>query len=213
MTSMGTVDWVHRRGGDLAFSERLKFFYHGIRALAATKKRIRQSTKFRHMEFEDIVPPDSSIAMEAMAFCRETSEPFLFNHCLRSYFWARLLDDGSGPVDQEVLFTALMLHDIGMNEGYVLDPSDKYKCFTIVGARIARDLAMRHGWSTKMRSCKSDSYSLLSSSRSIVPFITDTWTAKGKRFVTEGTPCMKYTKTIYYRHFTRSASGPEPGPH
>jgi hypothetical protein len=65
----------------------------------------------------------------------------------------------------------------------------------------------------KMRSCKSDSYSLLSSSRSIVPFITDTWTAKGKRFVTEGTPCMKYTKTIYYRHFTRSASGPEPGPH
>lgn len=149
MTSMGTVDWVDRRGGDLAFSERLKFVYHGVRALAATKKRIRQSVKFRHMEFEDIVPPDSAIAMEAMAFCRETSAPFLFNHCLRSYFWARLLDDGSGPVDQEVLFTALMLHYIGMNEGYVLDPSDKYKCFTIVGARIARDMAIRHGWSEK----------------------------------------------------------------
>jgi hypothetical protein len=149
MTSTGTVDWVHRRGGDLAFSERLKFIYHGVRALAATKKRMRESVKFRHMEFEDIVPPDSPIAMEAMAFCRETSEPFLFNHCIRSYFWARLLDDGSGPVDQEVLFTALMLHDIGMNEGYVLDPSDKYKCFTIVGARIALEMATRHGWSEK----------------------------------------------------------------
>lgn len=142
---LGTLAWLERTHGKLGLRDRLAMLVQGVRARAATRERLKHGTKFRHMEVDDILPPDSAIAREAMAMMSEASPPFLVNHCLRAYFWARLLDDGAKPYDGEALFVALMLHDIGLTDGNRLVGTQE-RCFTIVGARMAEILGARHGW-------------------------------------------------------------------
>ena len=96
-------------------------------------------------EVQEILPPDTSIAREALAIAQDASSPSLFNHCLRAYFWARLLDNDLRSYDDEGVFVACMLHDLGLTERYRLQ-GDQQQCFTIVGARITQELAQRHQW-------------------------------------------------------------------
>nr|WP_298895049.1 HD domain-containing protein [uncultured Altererythrobacter sp.] len=116
-----------------------------MRARAATKQRIKNDVKFRYREVDEILPPDSAIALEALAMCEEFSDPYLLNHCLRAYFWARLLDDGAQAFDDEALFSAIMLHDMGLTDAHRLK-GDEQQCFTVVGARMIQDLARKHLW-------------------------------------------------------------------
>lgn len=146
MAKMGTLSWLERSGGKLAWHERLAMVAQGVRARAAAKQRMKAGTKLRNIEVDAILPPDSAITREAIAICQDASPPYLFNHCLRAYYWARLLDDGCQPLDDEALFTALMLHDLGLTDDHRLI-GDKEQCFTIVGARKAWELAEKHQWS------------------------------------------------------------------
>lgn len=120
----------------------------GVRARAASAKEKRSGRKIRLLEVEDILPPDSAITREAIALAQDLSKPFLFNHCVRSYFWARLLDEDPRSFDDEAVFTAFMLHDLGLTEhggrGAPLG-----QCFTQVGAQKAYELAAKHGWSDR----------------------------------------------------------------
>ena len=159
MAKIGTLEWVEASNGKLGLIEKLTLAAQGVRAKAATLRRIKAGVKVRNIEVEAILPPDTPIAREAMAMCEEVSRPFLFNHCLRSYFWARLLDDGSEPFDDEVLFTALMLHDMGLTDEYRLQDS-KQQCFTIVGAAMADELARKHNWSDKRASIAANAITL-----------------------------------------------------
>lgn len=145
MAKLGTLSWVERTGGKLAWRDRIAIVAHGVRARAEASKRMKSGLKIRNIEVDDILPPDSAISREATAICQDASAPYLFNHCLRAYFWARLLDDGRQAFDDEAVFTALMLHDLGFTDGLRLS-GDREQCFTIVGARKAGELAARHGW-------------------------------------------------------------------
>jgi hypothetical protein len=144
-SSVGTLSWLERTGGKLAWRDRLIFIAQGVQARFAATRRIRAGRRVRNLEIEDILPPDSAIAREAVAMCEDASEPFLFNHCFRSYFWARLLDEAPGQFDDEALFVAFMLHDMGFTERYRL-VGDTQQCFTLPGARLANELAAKHGW-------------------------------------------------------------------
>ena len=148
MGRIGTFEWVEQTGGKLGLADKLTIVAQGVKAKAATNKRMKAGVRIRHKEVEDILPPDSAIAREALAMCEEASAPFLFNHCLRAYFWARLLDDGSQPFDDEATFVALMLHDMGLTDTHHLTGQTQ-QCFTIVGARMADDLAHKYSWSDK----------------------------------------------------------------
>jgi hypothetical protein len=159
MRDVGTLSWLERTGGKLAWRDRLTFLAHGVRAKIEAKKRIRSGIKVRNIEVDEILPPDSTITREAIALCQDASEPFLFNHCLRAYFWARLLDDDRRPFDDEALFTAFMLHDMGITERYRLI-GDAQQCFTIPGARLANELASKHGWSDKRAAIAAESIAL-----------------------------------------------------
>jgi len=145
MAKTGTLDWMEKTHGKLGLGDRLRLIGQGVRARAATRQRLRDNVRFRHMEVDDILPPDSAIAREAMALCGSVSEPFLFNHCMRSWFWARLLDDGREALDTEVLFTGMMLHDLGLTERFALR-GRSMRCFTLPGARMAEELAAKHDW-------------------------------------------------------------------
>ncbi|MBW9267733.1 MAG: HD domain-containing protein [Candidatus Thiodiazotropha sp. (ex. Lucinisca nassula)] len=159
MKKIGTLKWVKASNGKLGLVDRLTLIAQGVKAKADTRRRITSGQKIRNMEVKDILPPDSPTAREAMAMCEEASQPFLFNHCLRSYFWARLLDDVSEPFDDEAVFTALMLHDMGLTDKYRLQDAEQ-QCFTIVGARMADELASKHNWSDKRASIAANAITL-----------------------------------------------------
>lgn len=143
MASFGTLSWIQQTGGRMSLLDRLRMTADAVRARAIRKLR---SPGLSEKRVEDILPPDSAIALEALALCREASPLFLVNHCLRSYFWARLLDEKHEKIDQEALFVATMLHDLGLAPGHRLDCFGTEGCFTAVGAREAEAMALRHGW-------------------------------------------------------------------
>jgi hypothetical protein len=62
--------------------------------------------------------PESAVAVAALQLCRKVSEDFVYNHTVRSYLFARELAavDGSRDVDDELLFLACVLHDLGVTD-------------------------------------------------------------------------------------------------
>lgn len=144
---IGTMAWLQETGGALRWSDQWAMTWQVLSV--RLKRALRATPALRPIDLADITPPDSGAARAALALAQSASEPYLLNHCLRSYFWARLLDGSGKSFDDEVLFVAMMLHDLGLTEGYRLCPSDPSQCFTSVGARAAADLALRHGWSDR----------------------------------------------------------------
>lgn len=143
----GTMTWLERSGGRLAWHERLWLLAQGVQARWAARQNVqrRGGAQLPLREVSDILPPDSGVIREAIAIAQDCSPPFLFNHCMRAYFWARLLDRDTRPFDDEALFVAILLHDLGLTDRWRLrGQSDS--CFTVVGARAALDLAERWQW-------------------------------------------------------------------
>jgi HD domain len=146
MTTLGTTTWMERTGGRLAWHDKLRLIAQGVQARMATRRQWRAGAKVRNREVSAILPPDSAVAREAIAIAQDCSPPYLFNHCLRAYFWARLLDADARPFDDEAVFVALMLHDLGLTDRWRLQ-GQTHHCFTVVGARAVGELGLRHQWS------------------------------------------------------------------
>jgi hypothetical protein len=83
--------------------------------------------------------PDSKIACEATDLARQAYPPFLFNHCVRTFWFADRLAASGLRFDRELVYIAAMLHDIG-----VLEPYDQGARFEVDGARAARDFLESH---------------------------------------------------------------------
>ncbi|MBB2946938.1 hypothetical protein FB565_006706 [Actinoplanes lutulentus] len=89
--------------------------------------------------------PRTAAAEAALRLATEHSPAFLLNHSVRSYFYARSIGLGRGLVagadyDDEVLFVATVLHDIGLTgEG------DGPNRFEVDGAFRAAELAREYG--------------------------------------------------------------------
>jgi hypothetical protein len=84
---------------------------------------------------------DTSLISRAMDLARAHSEPFLFNHALRSWLFAVRLGQLQGIVhDAEVVAVGSLLHDIGLTEGFA-GP----RRFEIEGADAARAFVREQG--------------------------------------------------------------------
>lgn len=63
--------------------------------------------------------PDSQVCLAAVGLARDVSPEFLYNHCVRGYLFARELAARAGlrggvDYDEEVVFLASILHDLGL---------------------------------------------------------------------------------------------------
>jgi len=154
--ALGSKKWVEKTNGKLAFYERASMIYQGVRA----KRRNNSNTdlKIPNLAVSEILPPDSSICQEAMALSQTVSQPFLFNHSMRAYFWARLLN-GEKKFDDEATFIALMLHDLGLTDPYRLTGTEQ-QCFTLPGAQVAEEMALKYHWSDKRAAIVADAITL-----------------------------------------------------
>ncbi|HEU0254158.1 MAG TPA: hypothetical protein VFR12_14080 [Pyrinomonadaceae bacterium] len=85
--------------------------------------------------------PDTPLITRAIDFAREKSEPYLFNHCMRSWLFAELLAQRKQTAhDGEVLGVITILHDLGLAEDL-----DGPLRFEVEGANAARTFARDEG--------------------------------------------------------------------
>src|SRR6266545_7873082 len=84
---------------------------------------------------------DTPLVTRAMDYARTHSEPFLFNHAVRSWLFAVRLGQLQGvPHDPEVVAVGSLLHDLGLTNSFT-GP----KRFEIAGADAARAFAREQG--------------------------------------------------------------------
>jgi hypothetical protein len=88
-----------------------------------------------------ITVPDRPIISRAMDYARANSEPYLFNHAVRSWLFAVRLGELQGiPHDAEVVAVGTLLHDLGLTS-CCTGP----RRFEVEGADAARDFARKQG--------------------------------------------------------------------
>jgi hypothetical protein len=85
--------------------------------------------------------PDTPLVARAIAYAREHSEAYLFNHVMRSWLFAvTLAQRNQTAYDEEVLAVATILHDIGLAAAF-----NGPLRFEVEGANAARAFAQNGG--------------------------------------------------------------------
>jgi hypothetical protein len=150
--SIGTLEWAEATGGRLTFKERLALLGDAVRLQlrvlpAQLWWKLGLGTDYiPGLDVAAIRAPDSAAARRAEEHCRDVSPPYLVNHCLRSYLWGRLLAAHRGlRPDDELLYVASLLHDLGLTPAYASGPGEA-PCFAVRGAEGARRILRQAGW-------------------------------------------------------------------
>jgi hypothetical protein len=146
---LGTHTWVQRTGGQLSAAE-CRSLVRPLVAAHATNAagRLSMLVGVNSGRRTRILParpaaPDSALTRAAEAQARRRLSAALLNHSYRTFaFGAALGALENLEVDDEVLFAAAMLHDVGLPTA-VRDVD-----FTLGSARVARDVAEDVGLSS-----------------------------------------------------------------
>src|SRR6476659_1279479 len=89
--------------------------------------------------------PDSPLITAALEYAQKLSEPYLFNHAVRSWLFAARIGHLKGiDYDPEVVAVGTILHDIGLTAG--VSGSNR---FEINGAGAALSFAKERGLSNR----------------------------------------------------------------
>ena len=142
--SIGTLDWM-QRSGVLTLTERWRLTIaaivkrerlrrhavaHGASCSLSTLDRLGLGS------LEYLQHPWNALAFAASTAAQELQPRWLTNHGWRTYAWGTLLAlDTKLEYDKNLLFSACMLHDIGLTP-QTGTPADQ--CFSMRGARVAR---------------------------------------------------------------------------
>lgn len=152
--SVGSNGWA-ALGGQLQRRDRVRLVAQALLTqLSAIPVQLRSRLGFAESLFRRSDPaairvPDSTAAVRASELSLSLSEPWLFNHCMRTYVWGGLLAQAEGiRFDQELFFVASLLHDLGLTRLH--DCKDQgCNCFAVEGARAARRFASVQGWDSQ----------------------------------------------------------------
>jgi HD domain len=140
----GTWAWAERTGGRLSRAEQVRHAVAFARAVVRARlSRGRPAPASGTLTLAE-APPDSGLARAALAAAQAASSPALLGHCLRSWLYADALAQVDGiEHDRELLFTACVLHDIGLTPPHW---GRRAECFGVEGATAAHDLARSHSY-------------------------------------------------------------------
>ncbi|MEU5693116.1 HD domain-containing protein [Actinosynnema sp. NPDC020468] len=92
--------------------------------------------------------PDTAAARAAFEVCAQYAPPWLRNHSLRSYSWARIhAAERAVEHDDELLYVAALLHDLTL-----VEPFDSHRtAFEEAGGHLAWVFAAGAGWTAARR--------------------------------------------------------------
>jgi len=111
----------------------------GSTATPSVESKVRRAVATRPVA--GVLVPDTPLVTRAIEFAREHSEPYLFNHVMRSWLFAvSLAELNQAAYDGEVLAVATLLHDLGLAKAF----SGPLR-FEVEGANAARKFAQREG--------------------------------------------------------------------
>lgn len=104
--------------------------------------------------------PDSAVATAAYERAEEVSSPALLGHCMRTWLFGELAAAVDGiDRDQELLYVACMLHDLGLTEAHTC-VDDRARCFAVEGAFAAEDFLSARGWPAERTEAVTEAISL-----------------------------------------------------
>jgi hypothetical protein len=84
---------------------------------------------------------DTSLVRDAIDLARSSSEPYIFNHVMRSWLFAVSIAEATRPsLNPELLAVAAILHDLGLTDRYF-----GTERFEVDGANAARTFLTEHG--------------------------------------------------------------------
>ena len=84
---------------------------------------------------------DTPLVYDAIELARDSSEPHLFNHLMRSWLFGVLIGEGAKPApDPELLAVSAILHDLGLTDRY-----SAQERFEVDGANAARSFLKERG--------------------------------------------------------------------
>jgi hypothetical protein len=107
--------------------------------MSATEMRVRSDVATRLLAGVSV--PDTPLISRAIEFARERSEPYLFNHVMRSWLFAAILAQRKQTAyDGEVLAVTTILHDLVLAEVF-----NGPLRFEVEGANAARAFARKEG--------------------------------------------------------------------
>lgn len=141
MSQVGSWEWAQRTNGRLGRADRAELLRQGV---LAQLSRMPAAVRRRFIRDKSSVslpaPPDTALAKEAEERVRELSQPPLYGHCLRTWAFAALFAQRDRvDHDEELLYLACVLHDLGLTEAHEgRDPTAA--CFAVEGARAAHSL-------------------------------------------------------------------------
>jgi hypothetical protein len=96
------------------------------------------------MVLAGIKVPDTVLVRDAIDLSRNASQPFLFNHAMRSWLFGVLLSESAERApDPELLAVSAVLHDLGLTDRYQAENR-----FEVDGANAARAFLKDSGIST-----------------------------------------------------------------
>jgi hypothetical protein len=93
------------------------------------------------MVFAAIKVVDTPLVHDAIELARSSSEPYLFNHVMRSWLFGVLIAEGATPSpDPELLAVSAVLHDLGLTDHF-----NGQERFEVDGANAARAFMKERG--------------------------------------------------------------------
>jgi len=93
------------------------------------------------MALAGLTVPDTALVRDAIELSRNSLEPYLFNHVMRSWLFGVVLSLGVKPApDPELLALSVVLHDLGLSDRYAA--ADR---FEVDGANAARAFLKARG--------------------------------------------------------------------
>lgn len=142
---IGTLSWAAKNQGALTPHETARLIGHGVLAVIEERSG-RLATRLgggRARAAAELRAPSTALAARAAALAREVSEPWLVEHCERTWAFASLLAArGDLRPDRELLYVASMFHDLGITERFLASEGE---CFAWRGARAAREFLLFEG--------------------------------------------------------------------
>ena len=101
------------------------------------------------MRLQDFSAPASPVARAAYELAASCHSPALLNHVVRSWFWAEgfALVEDRRDADRELLWTAAVLHDLGLVPAY----DNATLSYEEAGGHVAVALTAGAGWAAERR--------------------------------------------------------------
>ncbi len=152
---VGSLEWERNGGPPLSLPQRLSLLSGtAVVLLGDAGPRLRWTLGHRcghtprpprKIDLAPWAPSPTEAVRAAEAYLREVASQEIIDHSYRTYYFTAIryeLDGSPVPLDREALCVAALLHDTGLFD------AERRGCFTVAGARRARQIGADAGWDT-----------------------------------------------------------------